>query len=352
MGDNVYSISRLDTINACLYEAYNTYRLGDRGEKNIYTYSGSLIHEILEDIVNGKATEEDLYPAMQRELKALEEFGIDFPKDPAGGMSIRNNWIANMTHFCNTYKSPRDKILQAEVEVNYTTPKGYKLVGYVDLLRTLDDGSVEIYDYKSSSLYKMNDYQEKGHQLCLYALALESQGFTVRNVNWIFMKYVTVSYMGYKTSRSKEKTMLKKNIERRKIVSELKDSIQLKLLNLGYSNLQIDFIIEDALKKNEIPAEVADFYKVRPCVITYNLTDIVKAECIDYIEKTIELWESLSDDDCKNTHRDFFKTQKNGKVVQETHYCRVLCPHKNHCPHFQDFLATQQIPNNSEEELF
>jgi RecB family exonuclease len=352
MGENVYSISRLDCINECLYQAYQTYRLDDRGDKNIWSILGGEIHRILEDIVNDKATEADLLPAMKEELHNIELFGLDFPKDSRGGTAIRDSWIANMDHFCNTYKSPKGKNLQTEVEVHYTSPKGHKLIGYIDLLKTNKDGSVEIYDYKTSAMYKGDDLLKHGRQLVTYSLAIKQHGYNVRSVSWIMLKYVDVTYIGYKTVKSKEKTELKKTIERRKIVKELESSIRKELEEQNCSNVEIDFLLEDALKTNTIPQQVAHLYKIRPCVITYDITEEIEKECIDYIDNTIDLWEQLNDDECKSSHRPFTKIQKNGKEVPDIFPCISICPHFKRCPHIQDYLAQQEIKEDDYEDLF
>lgn len=352
MGDNVYSISRLDCINECLHQAYHTYRLDDRGDNNVWALCGGKIHECVEGIVNGTATEADLLPALQEELNDLEMFGLDFPKDSRGGTAIRDGWISNMEHFCKHYKSPRGKSLQAEVEVNYTTPKGNKLIGYIDLIRTLKDGSVEIYDYKTSSMFSKDELIKKGRQLVVYSLAEEQLGAMVKSASWIFLKYVDIIYMGYKTVKSKTKTELKKTVERRKIVKELEASIRKELEEQNCSDIEIDFLMEDALKDNEIPKQVEHLYKIRPCVVTYEITDEIKQECIDYIDNTIEMWENLSDEECEASHREFTKTQKNGKVVNDLFPCMSICPHFKKCRHIQDYLAQMETPEPSDEDLF
>ena len=353
MSETVYSISRLDCINSCLTEAYYTYRLNDRGKNNIYGLLGHRIHSVLEAIVNGDATEDDLLPAMKQEFEDLENLGIAFPKDPRGGDSVRQGWTSNMEHFCSNYKSPRGKKLQTELEVYYTSPKGNKLVGYIDLLRTLNDGSVEIYDYKTSSLYSKSELLEHGRQLCVYALALEQDGLNVRSVNWIFTKYVDVKYMGFKTKKSKEKIELTKTLERRKIVAELRDSIAVELAEKGVDELDIEFILEEAINNNAIPEQVAELYKIKPTVVEYVLTDEIKKECIDYIDRTIELWESLSDEECQDKHRAFTKLQKNGKEVPDMFYCFYLCAHNDKCPHFYDYKQTLTTTEElNDEDLF
>lgn len=351
MGENVYSISRLDSINECIYQAYQTYRLDDRGDNNVWALCGGRIHQVLENIVNGTATEADLLPAMQEELHDLELFDLDFPKDSKGGTAIRDGWIANMEHFCKTYKSPRGKNLQTELEVHYVSPHENKLIGYIDLLKTNKDGSVEIYDYKTSSMYKGDDLLKHGRQLVLYSLALKQHGYNVRSTSWIFLKYISVTYMGYKTVKSKEKTELTKTIERRKLVKELETSIRKELEEQNCSDIEIDFLMEDALKDNVIPTQVAHLYKIRPCVVTYEITDELEKECNEYIDQTIEQWEDLSDEECQKLHRPFTKKQKNGKEVPDIFPCLSICSHFKRCPHIQDYLETMENAE-SDEDLF
>ena len=68
-GKEVYSFSRLECINNCLYEAYRTYILNDRENQipNIYGILGGKIHDVLEGIMIGKNSTADLLPAMNQE---------------------------------------------------------------------------------------------------------------------------------------------------------------------------------------------------------------------------------------------------------------------------------------------
>ena len=203
-GIQPYSISRLDTINHCLYEAYRTYRLHDRGRDNVYTSLGSAVHDVLEGITNGENTEDDLLPAVYKELDDLDLIGLEFPKDRNGGDSIRQGWIADMEHFCKTYKAPKGNLIAEELFV-YKTPKGRYLIGYIDLQKVHDDGTVDIYDYKTSSMYSKADMQSHGRQLVTYLLGKEQEGKKIKRVAWIFLKYAEVKFIGKKTIKSKSR---------------------------------------------------------------------------------------------------------------------------------------------------
>lgn len=348
----MYSISRLDCINRCIYEAYRTYVLDERGDKNIYTVLGSTIHECLENIVAGNATEADLLPAMEKDLENVGLFGLEFPKDQKGEDSIRINWIKDMTHFCKTYKSPKKKKLKAEEEIHYVTPKGYELVGYIDLIWEHDKKVVDIYDYKTSAMYTKDGMKEHGRQLVLYGLALEAQGYIVRSINWIFTKYVNVTYTGYKTVKSKNQTVINKCIERRKITKELEQPIITHLTELGFDDIDIELKVDDFKKTGIIPQELEAAFSIQPCVVKYDFSEENKTECIEYIESTIEYWESLPEESKCNSHREFTRTQKNGKIVNDIYYCTSLCPHKKNCSYFSDFMDKLEIQNTDIEDLF
>lgn len=353
-GITIYSISRLNTINTCLYEAYLTYKLHEKGSPNPYSEAGSLIHDILEGITNGENTEEDLLPALQDELDNLEALGIDFPKGANGEDTIRQSWIKDMEHFCTTYKAPIGKNFSTEELFIYKTSKGYYLQGYIDL-QYLKKNGIDIYDYKTSTLYKGEDLIDHGRQLVVYQMGKEQEGKQVGKVAWIFLKYVDIEFMGYKTAKSKERTLLTKTIERKKIGTEMEKYVERDLLDAGYDEIEIDIFLNEFKFTNKfdcLPEDIRAGYKMKPCVLKYEVTDEVKQECEDYINKTIEMWESL-DDNVKNyPPRSFTKIQKNGKEVRDTFYCQNLCNHRKSCQYLHDYLDTLDTTNDEDENLF
>ena len=351
----VYSISRLDSINNCLYGAYRTYILKERERPNVYSELGGEIHQVLEDITNGKATEKDLLPAVKTELDNLDRLGIEFPKDSGGGDAIKTNWVANITHFCKTYKAPVKKKLTTEELFIYKTPKGRYLQGYIDLQRIRKDGSIDIYDYKSSTMYSAADMKEHARQLILYALGKEQEGYKVRSASWIFLKYATVKFMGFKTKKSKEKTEIIKHIERRKLGQELAGYVYADMVEQGFDEFDIEIILDKFRASNyteDIPESVRNNYIVRPCVISVELSEENKEECIRYIEDTIDKWESLnSDNESDYTPKSFTKINKSGKEVQDTYFCQALCGHGDKCHYLADYLD-QLETEDPDDDIF
>lgn len=352
-GIPIYSISRLDTINNCLYEAYHTYVLEDRGKDNVYSALGGAIHDCLEEIVNGTKTEADLNEALKDELENLEILGLEFPKDFKGEDSIRDGWIANMKHFCNNYKSPRGDLTTEELFL-YQTPKGYWLQGYIDLYHTRKDDSIDIYDYKTSSMYKNEDLKEHQRQLILYVLGKEQEGYKVNKASWIFLKYVNVEYLGYKTTRAKEKTEVTKTFERRKVGSEMAKYIEKDLDDNGFDEIDIDVILHELKKTNTfdcLPDCIRDNYKMKPCVVEAEITEETKQECIDYIENTIEMWEGLDSDSKKNyPPRKFTKTNNKGEEKPDCFFCTNLCGHFEKCEYVHDYLDTLNDGNGEDDD--
>ena len=338
-GIPVYSFSKLECMHGCLYEAYRTYVMHDRANQlqNVYSILGGSTHDVLEAITNGEATED---------LDELDMLCIDFPSD-----SIKDGWVSDMTHFCKTYKAPKGEFSTEEFFL-YKSPKGNYLQGYIDLIKHNTDGTVSVYDYKTSSMYKGEDVKKHGRQLILYALGLEQKGFKVKNVAWIMLKYCEVKYIGKKTSRSKEETELSKVIERKNIIKELNDVIISKLEKKGHDEVDIEFIMMNAKENNEIPKEVEDEFKISPYVMKYELSDETRQDTIDHIDNTVEMWETLGELEANYPPRSFTKTQKNGKVVDDTFFCQMLCGYRKVCPHLRKYLDTKENNISEDEDLF
>ena len=352
-GKPIYSISRLDAINRCLYESYITYVLGERGGNNVYSALGGRIHDVLEGITNHTKTEADLLPAMKAELDDLDMLGIDFPNDRQGGDSIRQHWIQDMTHFCETYKAPVGKNLTAEELFIYETPAGNILQGYIDLQHIRSDGSIDIYDYKTSSLYSGKDIKEHGRQLIVYALGKEQEGYKVNSASWIFLKYLEVQYLGRKNSRSKEDTLISKICERYKAGLEIAENVELTLSRLGYDEFDVEIILNNFKQTgrlDDLPEEIRGKYKIKPYVLQADLSEAARQECINYIDSTIAMWEALSGEEKDYPPRKFTKINRSGNEVPDWFFCGNLCPHFKRCGYIHDYLDQLGGSNDSKDE--
>lgn len=345
-GINVYSFSKLSSINECLYDAYLSYIKKIRGKDSCYTLAGTATHDCLEAIMNDEATVDDLLPTIDSTLEELELLGLPFPLDMKGNDTIKNSWVTNMTYFCKNYKKPKGNF-ETETFFLYKTDKGNYVQGYLDLTQIHNDGSISIYDYKTSSMFKGEDLPHKARQLVIYALAKEQEGKKVRRVAWIMLKYSKVTFVGKKSVRSKNETELTKVIENKNIVKELEKHIKDKLLKLGKEEFEIEIILDQAKKNNTIPEELVGEFKIVPYVMEYEITDEVKKECIEWIDNTVEMWESKNpDNELFYSPRSFTRVQKNGRKVEDTFFCVSLCGHRECCEYIKDYNRTREVKKN------
>lgn len=332
-----------------------TYVKHKRGIPNVYGCLGTEIHDTLEKIVHDECSESELVKAMNKELDDMSMLGIDFPKDRNGGDSIRDGWVANMKHFCENFVKPRGKFITEKFLLLKVDDDHY-LQGYCDLIKIVDEKNkiVSVYDWKTSSQFSTSDLVHHGRQLVIYQMALEQLGYTVKECAWIMLKYCTVKYMGKKTARSKEETLIEKVCERRKIVETLQSDIESKLSKLGFDDLDIEIILHNALDNNSLdglPEEVKSTYKIIPYVRKYEVDDEKKQECLDYIASTYSKWECLDEDEDSYPPRSFVKITKSGKESSDTFFCNNLCGFKD-CPHIRKYLDTKENNNIEEDDLF
>lgn len=350
----VYSISKVNTIQNCLYEAYKTYIEEDRGKNGIYGLLGSKIHDILEGIMVGENTKHDLLPALNSELSDMEMLNINFPKDFNGGDAIKDNWVADMSHFCKNFIKPSGKFTTEELVI-YKINEDRYMQGYIDLIKHNKDGTISIYDWKSSTDFKKADLLQHGRQLVFYGLAKEAEGFDVKEVAWIMLKYVKVEFMGKARSNSKKETKLTKIFNRGKLVSGLETHIENDLYKLGYGEIDSDIILSNAIANNDmglLPQEIQDKYIIKPYVRKYEITEELKKETLDYINKTANIFESLGEDENKWKPRSFTKVNKSGNEREDTFFCNVLCNHRDTCKHIKKFNDLKMINKIDEDDLF
>jgi RecB family exonuclease len=350
----VYSISRLNSIHDCAYAAYKTYIKNERGINNVYGILGSRVHDTVEKIVRDEASEKDLLPALEAEFEDLNILGIDFPKDRSGNDTVKNNWVADMTHFCKNFVKLKGRFTTEEFILYKIHDRCY-VQGYIDLIKHYPDGSVSVFDWKTSTDFKSGDLLHHGRQLVFYALALEQMGMKVKETAWIMLKYCEVSFIGKARSNAKSKTEITKVINRGKLVKELQPHIEYQLQELGYEELEIEIMLKKAIDNNSmdvLPKEIQDVYTIKPYVRKYELTDELRQETLDYINQTVDLFESKSDDESDWKPRPFVRVSKTGKETEDVFSCLVTCNHRKSCKYIQRYLEEKDLKKAPEDELF
>lgn len=344
----VYSISKLNTIDQCEYQAYLSYVKHAKQSSSCYSILGTRIHDCLEAIMNDESTEETLLPALNKELEDMDMLGIDFPNDRNGGTSIRDNWIADMKDFCVGFVKPKGKFETEQLFIYDCGDQIHYLQGYIDLIRHNNDGTLSIFDWKTSSQFTAKDLVHHGRQLVLYAMGKEQEGYTVKNVAWIMLKYAEVSWNGKARKNVKTETRIKKVFNRGKILKELKPYLESNLENLGFTEIDIEMMLDDAVKRNswdKLPEEVRKKYTIKPYVRWYEITDELKQETLDYIKNRIEQFESKSDNEVDWEPVEIDKSSE--------FFCSVLCGYKHICKYIADYKCIkEELKQNDDDDLF
>ena len=124
------------------------------------------------------------------------------------------------------------------------------------------------------------------------------------------------------------------------------------MLAAGYDEIDIDVAINDFKKTNSfevLPNDISSQFKMLPYVMKYEVTDELKNECNEYIDNTINKWESLGDKIENYPPLNFIKTQKNGKEILNLFYCTKLCSHRKTCKYLHDFIDKYDSQHNNDE---
>lgn len=333
-GKNVYSFSKLSTIKNCPYEAYLSYVLHTKNRRQgVWAVLGGKLHDKLEAITNGEANKDELLPLVDQELEYLDMLGLEFPKDFKGEDSIRRNWATNMQHFCDTFKPLKGKYTTEELLLLKVDEDHY-IQGYADLVKHNDDGTVSIFDWKTSSMYSTEDFKHAARQLVIYGLAKEAEGYQIKYLAWIFMKYIDATFIGKKRANAKKESVIKKTIERRKLASELRKYVEQDLRKFGYDEMESDMFLQEMMETNSLeglPDEIRSRYKIQQCIKTTPFDEDAKEDAWSFIRETMEDFESRGEEEQNWEARSFTKKLGTGKVVEDTFYCNALCNFGNTC---------------------
>lgn len=339
-GCNIYSISRLNSLNQCPYAAYITYVLGDRGGSNVWAALGSIMHDTLQDIIDNGTDTETLIQNLNDGVDNLDISGIDFPKDRNGGSSIRDNWVKNMTTFCKNFKAPAGEFKTEQLVLYKVSDEDY-IQGYIDLLRINDDGTVTVFDWKTSSQFKGDHLIEAGRQLVLYAQALEQNGYKVRDLAWVMLKYCVVRWK-QKNGKIKEKVC-----EWRNYVTQIRPYLLNPPISVDMDEVELGLMIDKAVEENSLdglPSALKDQFEVVQYVRYYDYNQDVIDETIDYVTSQIQSYKDRGTDE---------KNYPPTDITKDSYFCSSLCGHSGKCPYFKDYCATfVKADKNDDESLF
>lgn len=344
-GFTLYSISKLNTMAQCPYQAYLNYVLHEKQTSNVWAELGSAIHDALQKCVDEQIQDNTklIVKAIKEELENLDISGTDFPNDRNGNPTIRENWIANMMRFAKEFKTPKppkDGKFETEQLCVLKINDHAAMHGYIDLMRYDKDGTLHIIDWKTSSKFDKEHLLQAGRQLIFYALAKRADGLEVNRVSWVMLKYCVTSWT-LKNGKTKEKVS-----EWRNYIKDLQNVLEKKLAEAGYDEFDIECYMRDALKDNsmdKLPEEVRSQFKTKVQVRDYEITDELIEETMNYIHQQITLFEEKGSEE---------KNYEHCNIEENSFFCHSLCGYSKKCPHYHDYCEQFTKEDSDEDDLF
>ena len=336
-GVQIYSISRLNTIDQCPYQAYLNYIKGEIQNPNVWACLGGKVHDALQTCVDTGCDEEIIQKAIQEEIENMDMLGIEFPLDRNGNPTIRNNWLANMKAFASAFKTPSGKF-ETEQLILYPINDHAYMQGYIDLIKHNTDGSISIIDWKTSGQFNKEHLIVAGRQLILYGLAKQAEGYEIKKLSWVMMKYCVTTWT-MKNGKQKEKIS-----EWRNFVKDLYSVLEKKLDDMGFEEIDIDCMLSESLKNNSIdnlPEEIKSQFTTKIYVRDYPFTEENIEETLTYIKDRIKQYEENGSDE---------KNYPPCDIKKSSYFCAALCGYKKKCKYYQDYLAQQELGGSKDEE--
>ena len=271
----IYSYSRLESYHNCPYAYYITYIEGNRSEHNIYSFLGSVVHELLEELQQKIINNDDAIEKFENAVTEADMLGYEWMSD-----SVKNKYIVAIKHYLEHYKPI--KCDEYFIEEYFEIPVGDKwMKGYIDLY-TITDDIIDIYDYKtsSSSSFTGKDAYKKMRQMILYGIAIKQKhpDKEIRSMNFDMLKYYKVP-----SKRSK----------------------------LGYT------------LKDRSTIDILDFTtEFTPVYVSAEFTPEVVEEVTEYVCNTVNEIESLDKD---------LSCYKKGFNPKKDFFCKTLCSFRDRC---------------------
>ena len=271
----IYSYSRLESYHNCPYAYYITYIEGNRSEHNIYSFLGSVVHELLEELQQKIINNDDAIEKFENAVTEADMLGYEWMSD-----SVKNKYVLAVKHYLEHYKPIEcDEYF---IEEYFEIPVGDKwMKGYIDLY-TITDDIIDIYDYKtsSSSSFTGKDAYKKMRQMILYGIAIKQKhpDKEIRSMNFDMLKYYKVP-----SKRSK----------------------------LGYT------------LKDRSTIDILDFTtEFSPAYVSAEFTTEVVEEVTEYVCNTVNEIESLDKD---------LGCYKKGFNPKKDFFCKTLCSFRDRC---------------------
>jgi hypothetical protein len=283
---DIYSFSKVNSFKTDPYGYFLHYilRMPEDKADSIYSYCGTLVHDLTEKFQADEITREEMVETYNDKTFELEQLGFKFDRtDEDKNEVISKKYHACNIHFLKNFKKIEgiDGISESHVviKVGKFIFVGYIDYKHIDIIKVKDYNKKQLYitDFKTSTIYSKDKAKKEKMQLLLYSLGYIQNGWDIDNVKarWCFTKYISVDVM-QKKKVDGEYTWKSRQIERNEIGSKLSASAQMWLKDTKrYNEEEINDFIVDMLVTNSIdnlPDDVKNKFKISDCYVYIDIT--------------------------------------------------------------------------------
>ena len=348
----LWSWSRYNTYKTDPYEYYLKYILRAEEDKqnSIYTYSGSLCHDILEQYYDGKIEQEDMIGLYEDGLLTMNiaEYKYD-RNDSEKNENIANKYESCVRHFFKNHKKP-EYSMALELFTTIKITDNIVFQGYIDNTAIATKQNIKhivVTDYKTSTIYKGEKLEKESGQLLLYADGIRQKTGLPLNqitIQYLFLKYVTVRCL---QANGKWKN---RYILRNAIGESLISNVKMWLKKEGYLD-NLDDYIGDMVMTNSInglPQTVRDKFVISDCYVEVPLSEEKINELKTDIITTISKIEEKTDEYKKIEDENIFWQEVTDK---DSYRLAVLSGYsrKLHKP-YNEYLKSKEMFENKGNE--
>ncbi|EGT3606862.1 RecB family exonuclease (plasmid) [Clostridium perfringens] len=253
----VYSFSKLSTYHHCKYAYFLQYIKKIKGRQNVYGATGESAHNASQDLVKGLINNDEAYDRFMTELEeTLDILGLNFPTEKSA-----TNYKECVGDFILRYNPKHDKY---DIERGFDIKVGDSnsvMLGFIDLIYWNEDGSIDVVDYKTSSLFSKKDFEEKKMQLLAYAYALKKEGFRINRLYFNMLKYCYIEWDEINSKKQLVHKTLKS--DRNTIGEKFKNSAKRLFKKLGIDDIESEMRIEKMIKTNILDDELVENHKIK-----------------------------------------------------------------------------------------
>lgn len=208
----VWSFSRVNSINSCLYAFYNHYIAENEDEDNAYAQFGKFCHEILEKFLKGEI---DMFSVSDYYIKNYDNrLTYDFPPNKYVDLGEKM-YLQGKEYFDNfTFNFKKYEVLGVEQELEFKVGK-YPFHGYADvILKDKETGEIILCDHKTTSFKYLKDgsvskkdsqhFLEFRRQIYLYCIAVIEKYSRVDKLRWNMIRDHKIIEIPFNESEFKE----------------------------------------------------------------------------------------------------------------------------------------------------